>query len=198
MSLVEVSCPRCHAPVDVPSGAETTKCRFCGASLRDASAPPAKTRIVAAVMLERVGPSNRARAWDVLTKIGGLAPADAQHVVESAPCEAVVLEQWELAEELGRVLRAGGVGARVEERQIVIPAPVVLPERSVHLDAVGKDRPAVMKIIREHVDCGMLDAKAMVDRAPCVLVRAREGTRAAAFVDALTAAGALAHLDSPT
>lgn len=197
MTFVEVKCPRCHAPVDAPAAAFVT-CRFCGASLRDAKAPAAKTRIDAAVIIERVGPSNRARAWDVLTRIAQLAPAEAERIVTSAPCDVVVWEHRERAEELAFALREAGIGARVEEREIILPAPVVLPDRSVHLDAVGADKVAVMKVVREHLECGVYDAKALIDRAPCVVARSLEGGRASTFVEALTSAGATAKLGAPS
>lgn len=143
MALVEISCPRCHAPLDPP--AEPTsilKCRFCGASFRDTDAPAAKTRMVPAIVLERVGPSNRARALDILARVGGMPAAEAERVIQEAPCEAVRLENWERAEELAFALREAGATARVEKREIVIPPPVVLPDRSVRLDAVGEKKAA--------------------------------------------------------
>jgi ribosomal protein L7/L12 len=200
MALVEVSCPRCHGPVDVPADASTVKCRFCGTLLRDLDAPKRviHTRTVHVVVLERVGPSNRARAWDMLTKVGSLAPADAEQAVRNAPCDAGSFERLDLAEHLAAALRESGVTARVETRDIEVPAPVVVPDRSVHLDTVGTDKVAALKIIREHLDCGVYDAKALVDRAPCVIVPKMAGDRAAVFVDALNAAGATAKLGTPS
>jgi hypothetical protein len=200
MALVEVNCPRCHGPVDVPAGVSTVKCRFCGTPLRDLDAPKrvVHTRTVHVLVLDRVGPSNRARAWDVLTKIGSAAPAAAEQSVKSAPCDAGTFERLDVAEHLVEALRESGVTARVETRDIEVPPPLVVPDRSVHLDGAGTDKVATMKIIREHLDCGVYDAKALVDRAPCVIAQAMAGDRATAFVEALNAAGATAKLGTPS
>jgi hypothetical protein len=199
MALVEVSCPRCHAPVEAPANASVlVKCRFCGSSLRDPNAPAARTVTVPTVVIERrVGPSNKARAWDVLTKVGGMPADEAERVIRSAPCDACVLEPWDRAEELALALRQAGLDARVEGREVVVPPPIVLPDCSVHLEAVGEDKVAVMKVVREHIDCGLVEAKALVARAPCVLAGNLGGARAAAFEEALKAAGATVRLDRP-
>jgi ribosomal protein L7/L12 len=197
MALVEVSCPRCHAPVDMPAGTDTVKCRFCGTTLRDVHGPKpiVHTRSVPFLFLERVGPSNFARAWDVLTKIGRVAPDVAERAIRSSPGDVASFEGFTGGDELIAALREAGITARFEDRRIEVPPPP--PDRSVHLDAVGSDKVAVMKAIREHMDCGVYEAKAVIERAPCLLVAALAGERAAAFVEALKAAGADARLDAP-
>jgi LSD1 subclass zinc finger protein len=199
MPLVEVSCPRCHAPVDVPGGATTVKCRFCGTTLRDldSTKPVVRTRTVHVLVLDRVGPSNRARAWDLLTKIVGLAPAAAEEAIRNSPGDAGTIAH-EHADAILAELREHGVSARLDTREVEIPPSEIVPDHSVHLDAVGPDKVAVMKIIREHLDCGVYDAKAFVERAPCLLVGTLGGKRAGAFVESLVAAGAKARLEDPS
>lgn len=193
MPLVEVRCPSCHAPVDV---APTTKCRFCGASLRETTnAPGVHTKSVPFLVLGRVGPSNFARAWDVLTKVARIAPDVAERAIRSSPGDVGSFEGFAGGDELILALKEAGVSARFEDRQIEVPPPP--PERSVHLDAVRADKKAVMKAVREYLELGAYEAKALVDRAPCVLVARLEGDRAKAFAAALTGTGATARLDEP-
>ena len=199
MALVAITCPTCHAPIDPPAHPSgILKCRFCSSSFRDTSAEPAKTRIVHAVFIDRVGPSNRLRAASVLAKMTHVTPADAERLVASAPCELVALENREHAEELRFELDEAGVSVRIEERHIVIPPPVVLPDRSIHLESAGANKAAVMKVLRAHLDCDLTDAKRIVDRAPCVVAQAVEGGHAKAIVEALAEAGASARLDVPS
>ncbi len=191
MTLIALRCPTCSAPVDA-SNAASIQCRYCGAALRPA--PSTQTRTVYALFIERVGPSNRARIAELLRTVVGLAPEEALRLVTSAPCEVAVFDEEIRAHVVRDALIDGGVGARLEERQVIVPPPVVLPDRAVHLVAMGNDKVAVMKVVRAHLDVGLVDAKQLVERAPCVLVDALEGARAAAFADALTAAGANARL----
>ena len=154
----------------------------------------AQTREVYAVSIERVGPSNRARVAELLRTAAGLSAEDAVRLVHAAPCELVTVNEELVAEALRTALNDAGVVAKIETRQIVVPPPIVLPDRAVHLESVGEDRISVMKVVRAHVDLGVADAKRLVDGAPCVLVEALEGGRAASFVAALVDAGATARL----
>ncbi|MGZ3456153.1 MAG: ribosomal protein L7/L12 [Polyangiales bacterium] len=195
MALVEARCPTCSAPLDALPHSAPIKCRYCGASLHEPKpTAPGQTRTVFAVSMERVGPSNRARIAQILESVARLTATDAERLVDAAPCELVVVEESILAHALKDALVEGGVGARIERREIALPAPVVLPDRAVLLEHVGADKVAVMKVLRAHVDLGIAEAKRIVERAPCVLIESLEGSRAAAFVAALTEAGASARL----
>ena len=196
MPLVEVRCPSCHAPVEAPSNTPTTKCRFCGASLREAAAAPTvHMQRVACLVLDRVGPSNFARAWDILTKVGRFPPDVAERAIRSSPGEVGSLDGFEGRDELILALKEAGITARVEARSIEVPPPP--RERSVHLETVGANKGAVMKIIRERLECGAYEAKAFVDKAPSVLVAALVEDRAKTFAEALESAGATVRLDEP-
>src|SRR5206468_3649108 len=127
---------------------------------------------------------------DVLRTVARLPAPDAERLVASAPCEVVVWEETTGAHALREALAEAGAAASIEERAIVVPPPIVLPDRAVILEREGADKLAVMKVVRSTLDLGLAEVKDLVDGAPCMLVEALEGTRAAAFVAALIAAGA--------
>ncbi len=62
--------------------------------------------------------------------------------------------------------------------------------RPIFLQDAGPNKIMVIKVIREHVGCGLADAKAFVDRAPCPLVEWSNAERLNAFRQALVDAGA--------
>ncbi len=168
-------------------------CGYCGATLVDNAPPVGKHKTLRTVVLEAVGPSNRDRVAHVIAAHTSVELADAVALVARTPCEVFAWEDHQVrADDLRRALIEAGATASVGERIVVIPPPIVLPPRRVTLDAVGAQRVAVLKVVREHLDCGLAEAKHLVDAAPCTLIAALEGSRALAFRDALIAAGALA------
>ena len=197
MPLVAITCPSCHAPVEAT--AEVIKCRYCGASLRNETAEPDAnsdviTRTDTFIVLERVGPSNRARAWDVLTKRFGASPDDAEKAVRSSPAEVLVGGLRESPDEVVLVFKEAGITARIAHKEVVV---AVVPRRSVHLERTGANKAAVMKLLRKHLDCELGEAKSLAERAPCVLSPSMGGEAAKSFVEALIEAGAIARLDKP-
>jgi ribosomal protein L7/L12 len=94
------------------------------------------------------------------------------------------------AEEFRRALFERGAAATVIQRFVEVP---VLPPVDVMLDEAGENKVAVMKVVREYVNVGLVEAKHLVESAPCVLIQGLEGTRAHAFRDALVALGAKAR-----
>ena len=68
------------------------------------------------------------------------------------------------------------------------------PDRAVVLDAIGERKIDVIRVVRAHLDLDLVEAKTLVERAPCTLIETLEGHRAAAFVSELVAAGASARV----
>lgn len=62
--------------------------------------------------------------------------------------------------------------------------------RRLFLQDAGPNKIMVIKVIREHMDIGLADAKGFVDRAPCPLVDWSDAERVNAFRRALLDAGA--------
>lgn len=184
--LVELRCPTCHAPVASSSARAPIDCAYCGAQLHAAA-----TRTVHALSIERVGPSNRARVAELLRASTHLAPTEIERLLAAAPCDLVELDEASHAEALRDALADAGVVARVETRQAVAPFTT---RRSVLLERVGAGRLAVMKLVREHLDLGLDEAKRLVDAAPSVLADGLDPSHAEALASALIAAGASAHV----
>jgi ribosomal protein L7/L12 len=194
MKIVELSCPRCGAPVDASEGRALT-CRYCGASLVAQpleKSQPARTRETFVVLLGRVGPSNRARVAKLLAEHANLTEHEATSLVARAPCELVTYDEPSSAARLAHQIEEAGASAEVETRIVEIPAPPILPDRDVLLEDVGPSKVSVMKVLREHLSVDLGEAKQLVDGAPGVVVERLEGTLAIALRDALEAAGARA------
>ena len=83
----------------------------------------------------------------------------------------------------------GGQQSGVRGRtQVSDPAGVA--SWGVFLQDAGANKIMVIKIIREHVGCGLAEAKAFVDRAPCAICDWTDPARVEPFKKALIAAGA--------
>lgn len=192
MPLLALRCTGCDAPLDAPGSGPVSTCRFCGTSHVVAweGAPKPRTKTVHVVSIQRVGPSNRARIADLLRTVARLASEEAASLVAQAPCAVAAWDDESAATALRDALAEAGVVADVTAREVAVHAPVVQPDLAVLLDAIGPSKIAVLKVVREHLDLGMAEAKSLVEGAPCVLTLAMEGGRASAFVAALRDAGA--------
>lgn len=168
------------------------RCTYCGVSLVVESPVVGERKTLYTVMLELVGPSNRAGVARVIARHAELDAADAETLVSRTPCEVVAWEEHGRADEFRRALSDAGAGATLGTRVIELPPPVRLPPLRVTLDAVGDNRVVVLKVIREHLACGFSEARHLVDSAPCDLVASLDNGRAVAFRDALVDAGAQA------
>jgi ribosomal protein L7/L12 len=178
--------------VDVASG-RVVRCRYCGASLAVQEPTAAETRETYVVSIDAVGPSNREGIARLVAKEAGVSPDEAIALVRRAPCELVVWDDYGRAHELRRALLEAGARASLTARLVEIPGPVLLPPADVLLDDVGASKAAVLKVVREHIDLGLVEAKNLVESAPCVLIRSLEGSRANALRDALVRVGARAR-----
>lgn len=191
MSVTELRCPSCAAPVPA-SGAATQNCTFCGATLvvrvPDADVDRREEHFVT---LEVVGPSNRERIVDIIIDALGLEPTAAAAIVEALPADLGAWKRADEAAELCGRLEGGGAIAKVGVRIVETPR---LPARDVMLDQVGPTYIEVVKVIRKHLSLGLKDTKDLVDSAPSQLARALDGERAAALRDDLVAAGATVRL----
>jgi ribosomal protein L7/L12 len=195
--LTELRCTRCNAPLD-PSDARVVRCRYCGASLvvQEApagGAPAGERKETYAVSLGVVGPSNRAGIADLIVRHAGLALDDAVALVARVPCDVIVWDDHRRADALRRALVEGGASAKLTTRVVVLPVPAVLPPVGVFLEDAGQAKLVVIRVIRERMDIGLVEAKHLVENAPCTLVEELEGGRAVALRDALNAAGARAR-----
>ena len=94
MTLTELRCPRCNAPIDTATQSGVFKCRFCDATLVTAgrAAAPFPTTPENAenpgflnVMLDDIGPS-KIMVIKVVREHLKLGLAEAMHLVEKAPC----------------------------------------------------------------------------------------------------------------
>lgn len=198
MTLVELRCPSCNAPVD-PSAASILTCRYCGATMEHTpSIVSGRTPVghtVYFLKLGRIGPSNRPRVAKLLNETVSMKIDVATKLLETYPNEIPFdIEETRAKNVATQIIEAGGQ-AEVVDRFVVdhyIDPP--LPEKIVHLDAAGAHHVAVIKVVHEFMELGMLDAKALVDSAPCVLTKSMEGARAKSFQAALVAAGATARI----
>jgi ribosomal protein L7/L12 len=143
------------------------------------------------VMLGRIGPSNRPRVAQIVSACAHIPVSEAVALVAAAPCEIPFGHDDGRAYDLKHQIIEAGGNAQVEKRFVIAP---ILPNREVQLDAIGPQHVAVIKVVREHLDLGMTEAKHLIDSAPCVLVKSLEGGRAQLFYDALLHAGASARL----
>ena len=94
MTLTELRCPRCNAPVDTATQSGVLKCRYCNATLATAAHPAAPFPAAPEnaenpgflnVMLDDVGPS-KIMVIKVVREHMKLGLAEAMHLVEKAPC----------------------------------------------------------------------------------------------------------------
>jgi ribosomal protein L7/L12 len=201
MSVVELRCQSCHAPVDA-AHAGVQKCKYCGAALfipsSDLAAAPVgslPTKEVHVVTLLRVGPSNRASMTTLLRTLVGIDEATAADLVSRAPCEITVCDRYDLAMHIKEEILAAGAGCEVALRVVPLTVAPLLPDVRLWLESSGTNKMAVIRAVREHMDVALADARHLVESAPCVLVAALEGNRANAFCDALIAAGATARTE---
>jgi hypothetical protein len=77
---------------------------------------------------------------------------------------------------------------------ILAHAPGARTLHDVHLSAVGADKIAVLKVVRELTGLGLKDANDLVGRAPTVVLQGLEKPKADAAVRSLADAGATAEL----
>ena len=191
MSVTELRCPSCGAPVDTFDG-RTQTCHFCDASLvTQAPGTEMDRHEEHFVTLQVVGPSNRTRIIELLVAELAIEPAAAQAVVCELPGD---LGAWKRAEEAANLcaqLEAGGAIARVGIRIVETPR---LPARTVVLEDAGPEPLRAIKVVREHLSIGLKDAKDLIDSAPCELARALEAARADQLRDDLAAVGANVRL----
>lgn len=188
MSLVALHCPACGGPITD----SVARCTYCGVAIeRDQPAPAAQYTSLWFVSFGRVGPSNRPRVAGVLVKYGIAAEVAAQ-LVAAAPSEVQVGAHYDRARELKNELVESGVTANIDERKVAV---VVEPDRAVVLDAIGPNKAKVIFALREYVELDIGGAKQLVEAAPCKLSEPLAATRAQAFLAALVAAGATAHLE---
>jgi ribosomal protein L7/L12 len=193
MTLVELRCTRCNAPVEA-STATVLTCRYCGATMTREPAvvmPAVQGHLVFFLKVGRIGPSNRPRVAKLISECASMPLEAAAKLIASSPCEIPFDREETRADNVAsQIIEAGGQ-AEVESRFVGAP---ILPSRAVHLDDAGSHHVAVIKAVREYLDLGMLESKHLVDSAPCVLTKSMEGGRAKLFHDALVQAGASARI----
>jgi ribosomal protein L7/L12 len=90
-------------------------------------------------------------------------------------------------DDLARQLEEAGAQARVDAHVTTEELP---PDVRVVLEDAGTDRVGVMRAIRAFIDMDMAATKALIARAPVMLVESMDGERGRAFRDALVSAGA--------
>jgi ribosomal protein L7/L12 len=194
MTLVELRCTRCNAPVEASSDAVLT-CRYCGATMERrpvVAMPTAPGHLVYFLKIGRIGPSNRPRVAKVISVHASMSEAAAAKLIETYPSEVPFDREETRANHVAQEIIDAGGQAEVESRYI--PGAPMLPGRRISLDAAGPHHVAVIKVVHEYLDLGVLEAKHLVDSAPCVLTDAMEGGRAKSFHDALVQAGAVARI----
>jgi large subunit ribosomal protein L7/L12 len=215
MSVSELRCPSCSAPVGAPQE-RWTSCRYCGATLdvgagaqgaaagRASAGARVRREEHHVVVIEVVGPSNAARVEGVLRAAGGAgvrevgAGAGAAGAGVSAAGAGAIAGRREVdlgddagrARELARALGEAGASVRLEARIVEVPLP---PDVAVLLDDAGPRKVAVIHAVREHLGLGIAEAKRVVESAPCTLVEVVEARRGEALLRDLTAAGARAR-----
>jgi ribosomal protein L7/L12 len=194
MTLVELRCTRCDAPVEASSATVLT-CRYCGATMarEPAVGIPASSpgHIAYFLKIGRIGPSNRPRVAKLISEHASMSIEAAMKLVETYPNEVPFDREESRARDVASQIIDAGGQAEVVDRWAGDP---ILPSRAVHLDDAGPHHVAAIKVVREYLDLGMLEAKHLVDSAPCVLTKAMEGGRAKSFHDALVNAGASARI----
>jgi len=199
MNVEQLTCPSCNAPFAVSAGIQT--CRYCGATLAvrgggGGMAPGFREethyRVVA-----RVGPSNVARIDALLALQGITAAGDrAQGKYEidvGGDASALAADAANRADRLAGEMRAAGATAEVMSDVRTVPIPLAVRDVDVFLDAVGRNKLAVITAIRAHVDIGVNDARALVGRAPCTVASGMTADKGRALCEALVTAGATAR-----
>ena len=197
MSVIELRCTSCAAPID-PSRGPVQRCVYCGAMLvvgADFSVSPAGLRTL---RLEDCGP-NRIQVIKVIREYTGLGLKEAKELSESAPC--ALGESLDPAR-LGRFradLEAAHarVSGSAEPPTGFSPEPGLLATAGgsvrVVIEECGPNQIAVIKVIREYTGLGLKEAKDLSGAAPCVLAESIDPVRAWKFCAALVAAGARAR-----
>jgi large subunit ribosomal protein L7/L12 len=189
VSVAELRCKSCLAPAD-PSRGAVQRCFYCGATLvlegatvAEAVVPPGTLR------LDECGP-HKISVIKVIREHTGLGLKEAKDLCEAAPCE---LAQWSEPLRMERfhadLLRAG---ARASVTAAV-GTPYRAPEpggAGVFLEAYGRDKIWVIKVVMDHTRCGLEEAKNLVESAPCVVGAGLDSTSTAQLRAALIARGA--------
>lgn len=171
--------------------AQTLTCRYCGATLTTAPARDARVRVEEHYSVKvRVGPSNVERVARAIAAERRMDAAAALALVRAGDFEVPVDGDAAVAAALADRLVEDGAIASVACREEVIPLP---PDADVLLDDAGDAKVAVIAALRAHVDMSLLDAKRLVESAPCVLVAGMDGEMGQALIAALIAAGAKAR-----
>jgi ribosomal protein L7/L12 len=196
VSVTELRCTSCNAPVDLSAGA-VQSCRYCGASLVIDEAPRAHKKLREraivrhVVVLTRCGPSNYERV-EKLLRGRGVKAEDAHAWVRAAPHDVEAWDNMLGIDELVRQIEEAGAQASVEER---VTKELLPPDVRVVLeDASGAKLAAVMRAIRAVVDLDMTQTKSLIARAPVTIVEAIEEPKGRALHEALAAAGARATI----
>lgn len=187
MTLVELRCPSCTAPVDA-SGADRTVCRYCGATLVAKQPAASRTEDRFFVVL-RVGPSNVGRIAGFLERRLSLPAEAARAKASSSPVELALGADRNLAEDIVRGAIESGAAAELVTRVVTIPIVRVV------LDDAGPNRLAVIVALRAHVELPVYDAKQLVEATPSLVAPALDEPKARALVTALEAAGASARIE---
>ncbi|HEY1960215.1 MAG TPA: ribosomal protein L7/L12 [Polyangiaceae bacterium] len=189
MVVEELRCPSCNAPVDATLG-ERSSCRYCGATVVVREPAPARVRTEErmVIALGHVGPSNASRVARLLHERAGVTLAEAEALVARAPSEVIAGDDGAGARELELALTEAGVDVRVIRRIVTIPLP---PDVEISLETTGPNRLAVIHALREHLGLGLVEAKHLVERAPCVVVEVIEAEKGNALEADLEKAGAL-------
>jgi ribosomal protein L7/L12 len=192
MAVVELRCPSCSAPLG-PGDSGRTVCAYCGATLVVSTSPAAKARVrneerVVIVLRQHVGPSNVAHVARVLHELGRIDLVEAETLVGSGATEIPLARDAAGARQLELALREAGATAEVISRTVAVPLP---PHLAIWLDDVGPNKLAVIHAVR---DClpglSVVDAKHLVETAPCSLAEDLDWDDGQALLGALADAGA--------
>ena len=106
MTLVQLRCTNCQAPLDAAEGA-AFKCRFCGAVLVHAGAAAVSAAAIeAGVFLEDAG-SNKIGVIKAVHDFTDLGLRESMELVESAPCALAPIENTRVAAFRSALITAG-------------------------------------------------------------------------------------------
>lgn len=125
----------------------------------------------------------------VVRDVTGLGLADAKALVDGAPAIVARVGSDGQALDLVDRLRDAGAHASIEDDA---GDPDAGSSVDVRLDAVGPNKIAVIKVVREATRLGLAETKGLVEQAPVVVARMPSDAAALDLVERLQDAGARA------
>ena len=185
MSLTELRCPSCTAPVPASDGAAIT-CRFCGATLVREQPTTGRHEKHYTLVL-RVAPSNRERVAQLLAEKGGLDLERARALIADSPAQIQIGSDSAKARDLERAASEAAAQAELTMEKVTVPVVDVV------LESVGAKKLAVIVALRDQIEMSIAEAKQLVGSAPVTIATGIEEPEASAMISALQAAGATAR-----